>query len=204
MTHDAMSEQAWDERYRDGGAGGWSGAPNAVLVQEVEGLPAGRALDVGCGEGGDALWLASRGWTVTGADLSGVVLARAADRAQERGLTVAFEHRDVLSWSPPAAAHDLVSACFLHPAGDTRPAVHARLAAAVAPGGHLLLVAHAPSHAETLTGTVFEGLPLFATPEQVVADLDLDAFEVLVAEVRAREAAGRVVEDVVVHAVRRT
>ncbi|MCW2778687.1 MAG: Methyltransferase type 11 [Frankiales bacterium] len=209
MTPDVMSEQAWDERYRRGDAGGWSGAPNAVLVQEVEQLTPGRALDVGCGEGGDALWLASRGWTVIGADLSGVVLERAAVRAQGRGLQVAWEHRDVLTWSPPTTTYELASACFLHPSGDNRPAVHARLAAAVAPGGHLLLVAHAPSHAATLTGTPFEGLPLFATPEQVVADLDLDAFDVRVAEVRSRASAGHgghgggVVEDVVVHAVRR-
>ncbi|MCU1691439.1 MAG: Methyltransferase type 11 [Frankiales bacterium] len=204
-----MSEQAWDERYRQGDAGGWSGEPNAALVQEVGQLPAGRALDVGCGEGGDALWLASRGWTVTAADLSRVVLARAEARGQERGLQVAWQHHDVLTWSPPAATFDLVSACFLHPAGDTRPAVHARLAAAVAPDGHLLLVAHAPSHAATLTGTPFEGLPLFATPEQVVGDLDLDVFEVRVAEVRPRPgaaphaSASGTVEDVVVHAVRR-
>ncbi len=201
-----LTEGAWDERYRDGHAGGWSGEPNAVLVQETGSLPPGRALDVGCGEGGDALWLASRGWQVTASDLSSVALGKAASTAQERGLQVTWQHADARTDAPPTGAFDLVTASFLHPAADARRALHRRLADAVAPGGRLLLVAHAPSHVHTAAEPALR--ELFVTPAQVVADLDPEAFEVLVAEERPRVQHGHGdgpvhVADVVVHARRR-
>ncbi|MCW2607547.1 MAG: SAM-dependent methyltransferase [Frankiales bacterium] len=202
-----LTEQAWDERYEKGHAGGWTGEPNAVLVQEASALPPARALDVGCGEGGDALWLAARGWQVTGSDLSSVALDKAASAARERGLDVTWQHADARTEAPEAGAYDLVTASFLHPAADARRALHRRLADAVAPGGHLLLVAHAPSHVHTASGEPALR-ELFVTPEQVVDDLDPTAFEVLVAEERPRLQAGHgdgpvQVSDVVVHARRR-
>ena len=109
-------------------------------------LRPGRALDVGCGEGGDALWLAEQGWDVLGVDVSRVALDRAATRARETGMSArtAWEHRDLLTWSPPAAAYDLVTVAFVHLAGDQRREVYASLAEAVAPGGTFLVVAHHP------------------------------------------------------------
>ena len=92
----------WDERYGSSDAL-WSGHVNAVVRDEAAGLPAGRALDVGCGEGGDALWLAGQGWEVLGIDVSRVALGRAAARARDTSLDArtTWEHRDLLAWTPP-------------------------------------------------------------------------------------------------------
>src|SRR5687768_8912240 len=75
----------WEEKYA-GATGIWSGQPNGALVDEAADLAPGHALDLGCGEGGDALWLAERGWTVTGLDLSPTALARAGAAARAAGL----------------------------------------------------------------------------------------------------------------------
>src|SRR5205085_8196577 len=110
------------------------------------------ALDVGCGEGGDALWLAEHGWQVVGVDVSQVALDRAAARAGETGLAdrTTWEQRDLLRWSPPAATYDLVTACFIHLAAGDRQAVYAALADAVVPGGTFLVAAHHPSDADVV------------------------------------------------------
>jgi SAM-dependent methyltransferase len=149
---DLFSEAAWDERYRTRDTL-WSGNPNRYLVSETEGLPPGSALDVGAGEGADASWLAARGWQVTGVDISAVALARAAAHAQGRGADVASRiewlHVDLNSWHPASASFDLVSAQYLHLPAAGRAAVFGRLAAAVAPGGTLLIVGHHPSDLQT-------------------------------------------------------
>ncbi len=133
-------ERAWDERYQ-GKPEIWSGNANAVLVAEVADLPPGTALDAGAGEGGDACWLASHGWTVTAADISGVAIERAAKRATERGLTITWLHAD-LAKTPLPGTYDLVTAHFLHlPKAEQQP-LFRQLAAAVAPGGTLLVVGH--------------------------------------------------------------
>lgn len=87
----------------------WSGKVNATLVREVDDVPPGRALDLGCGEGGDALWLAERGWTVTAVDISATAVERARAEATRRGLDVDWQQRD-LSESLPVGPFDLVSA----------------------------------------------------------------------------------------------
>ncbi|WAB84786.1 class I SAM-dependent methyltransferase [Microcella daejeonensis] len=133
----------WDARY---GAVDrlWSGRANPVLVAEAAELPPGRALDAGCGEGDDALWLAERGWTVLGVDLSSVAVARATAEAARLGLAprASFAQRD-LSVDPPAVgAFDLVSAQHLHVLPEHRGAIYGGLARAVRPGGTLLMVLH--------------------------------------------------------------
>jgi protein-L-isoaspartate O-methyltransferase len=133
-------EQAWDERYR-AKPDIWSGHPNAVLVAETAGLQPGTALDAGAGEGGDACWLAARGWEVTAADISGVALERAARRASERGLAITWLHADLAKASAPGT-YDLVTAHFLHVPKSEQPPLFRHLAAAVAPGGTLLVVGH--------------------------------------------------------------
>lgn len=151
----------------------WSGNPNAVLVEEVHGLDPGAALDLGCGEGGDALWLAQQGWQVTGVDVSATALARAAQAAEQRGLNdrIDWQQHD-LGTSFPEGTFDLVSAFFLHsPVEIPREQVLRRAAAAVRPGGTLLIVGHGerPSWAPAHDGP---DVPLPA-PEQVLAALDL-------------------------------
>jgi SAM-dependent methyltransferase len=185
-----FDESFWDERYRSAPAI-WSGRPNAQLVAEVTDLPAGSALDAGCGEGGDALWLADRGWEVTAVDLSRVALDRAAGHAAERipgsAGRIRWVHADLTTWQPPAASFDLVSTHFLHLPSGTREPVFAGLAAAVAPGGTLLVVAHDPSDLHTTMQRPH--LPdLFFTAQEVAASLDPDTWEVVVAEARTRTA----------------
>lgn len=136
----------WDERY-SGPEKIWSGNPNPQLVAEVSRMAPGTALDVGCGEGGDVIWLASQGWTVTGADFSANGLARAARHAEQAGVAdrVDWWQVDARSFAAGGRTYDLVTSHFLHPPDGGMVEVTRRLAEAVAPGGHLLVVGHAPS-----------------------------------------------------------
>jgi SAM-dependent methyltransferase len=135
------TEEFWESLY---GASEriWSGRPNAHLVTVAGPLCVGTALDLGCGEGGDAVWLAERGWRVTAVDVSPTALARLAARAAESGLAITTERHD-LTETFPEGRFDLVSAQFLQsPLEFARDAVLRRAARAVAPGGLLLVVAH--------------------------------------------------------------
>ncbi|MGD9955503.1 MAG: class I SAM-dependent methyltransferase [Candidatus Nanopelagicales bacterium] len=179
----------WDERYSSSDSL-WSGHVNAVVRDEVEGLEPGRAIDVGCSEGGDALWLASRGWTVLGVDVSQVAVDRAAARAAEVGLAAAatFEVRDLMAWTPPASSYDLVSVSVVHLPADDRRTVYAGLAAAVAVGGTFLVAAHHPSDIGVVPRPPYPDL--FFTPEDLVADLQAGEgeWEIVTAEARPRSA----------------
>ncbi|MCH6471906.1 SAM-dependent methyltransferase [Sinomonas terrae] len=122
----------------------WSGKPNPALVREVETVAPARALDLGCGEGADAIWLAERGWTVTGVDVSAVALSRARQHAEDAGVASRVEwlERDLAEWEPEGE-YDLVSAQFLHsPVELPRDRILRRAAETVAPGGLLLVVGH--------------------------------------------------------------
>ncbi|SEC66771.1 class I SAM-dependent methyltransferase [Rhodococcus koreensis] len=209
-TTDFLSQEFWDERYRSTTAV-WSGNPNPRLVEQIADVTTGGALDVGSGEGADAIWLATRGWNVTGVDVSTVALERAAARAAEAGSEIAdrttWEQADIVSWEPPARRFDLVSAHFMHLPGPARESLHRRLAGAVRPGGRLLVVGHHPSDLETSVGRPNVPDMLF-TPEQVAAVLDPAEWEILVSAVPSREALdpdGRpvTIHDAVLHAVRR-
>lgn len=112
------------------------------LEEEVARLTPGRALDLGSGDGGNAVWLALRGWRVTGVDFSSVGLERARARARDQGVAVDWVLADLLEWRPPAASFDLVMLVFVHLAPENRRAVHRMAAEAVAPGGTLLVVGH--------------------------------------------------------------
>jgi SAM-dependent methyltransferase len=175
-------ESFWDNRYAEH-AHVWSGNPNVVLVREVAGLPPGRALDLGCGEGGDAIWLAGQGWSVTAVDISVVALEKAAAHAAEAGVTVDFQQHD-LGASFPAGSYDLVSAQFLHSRDGRLGADLLRAAAAaVAPGGILLIEMH-QDFGPFGPPEGWDGKVWFPGPEQIVADLRLRAgeWEVLVSE----------------------
>lgn len=131
----------WDHRYS--GESLWSGNPNGSLVAEATGLSAGRALDVGAGEGGDAVWLAEQGWAVTANDISSRALARIRAEAERRGLTVDGLLADANAREPFArGAFDLVAACYASiPRTPDRRGVH-NILDAVAPGGTLLVLSH--------------------------------------------------------------
>ncbi|WP_029108713.1 bifunctional NAD(P)/FAD-dependent oxidoreductase/class I SAM-dependent methyltransferase [Mycobacterium sp. URHD0025] len=168
----AVTAQYWERHYGQRGRI-WSGRVNAQLAKIAADLPAGTALDLGCGEGGDAVWLAEHGWQVTAVDVSDTALARAAGEAKDRGVAdrITFERHD-LSESLPEGRFDLVSAQFLQsPIAMDRAVLLRRAAGAVDDGGLLVIVDHgaappwAPEHVRK-----FE----FPTAESVVDSLNLD------------------------------
>jgi SAM-dependent methyltransferase len=132
----------WDELYAST-AQLFSGQPNSTLISEVSGLHPGRALDVGCGEGSDAVWLASQGWEVTALEVSQVALERATLNAEQAAVDVQWVHASLVDALLPPAGFDLVSAHYpaLCSSGDHH--AERALLAAVAPGGVLLMVYHA-------------------------------------------------------------
>jgi SAM-dependent methyltransferase len=138
-----MDAQYWDDRYGSRDML-FSGAPNGVLVAEVSGLKPGRGLDAGAGEGGDALWLAERGWQVTAADISAVALDRAARAAEAHGVADRIQWRqvDLTKESPEVAAYDLVSAQYVPLPRQPEHTALRGLLLAVKPGGTLLFVGH--------------------------------------------------------------
>ncbi|MFI7449789.1 SAM-dependent methyltransferase [Nonomuraea sp. NPDC049714] len=182
---DAMFEPpSWDERY-SGPEKIFSGDPNPQLVAEATGLTPGTALDVGCGEGGDVIWLAGRGWTVTGADFSANGLARAARHAEQAGVAdrVDWWQVDARTFAAGGRTYDLVTSHFLHPPNGGMVEVTRRLAEAVARGGHLLVVGHAPS--EVFTRLMESRRKAMFLAEELLPALP-DDFDVLVAEQRPR------------------
>jgi SAM-dependent methyltransferase len=189
----AADRESYDALYRSAPAL-WSGRPNRQLVVEAGVLPPGAALDAGCGEGGDALWLADRGWRVTAVDFSPIALERGRAQARRRGLDDRIEwlHADLEAWTPPHDRFDLVAAHYLHSHGADRAALFARLADAVAPGGTLLVVGHllAAGGHDHHHG---HDPDLFYTAGEVAAVLDPARWDDVVTETRERdpEAAGR-------------
>jgi 2-polyprenyl-3-methyl-5-hydroxy-6-metoxy-1,4-benzoquinol methylase len=190
--HELTDEQAaalfepsgWEERY-SGEEKVWSGNPNPQLVAEVSGLPSGTALDVGCGEGGDVIWLARQGWRVTGADFAGNGLARAARHAEEAGVAdrIDWRHVDARRLTAEGRTYDLVTTHYLHPPDGGTVEVTKRLADAVAPGGYLLVVGHAPS--ELFAHLSASQRRAMFLAEDLLTGLAED-FEVLVVEQRPR------------------
>ncbi|NUR08134.1 MAG: class I SAM-dependent methyltransferase [Nocardioidaceae bacterium] len=174
----------WEERY-GGDESLWSGNPNPQLVAEVSGLTPGTALDVGCGEGGDVVWLARQGWRVTGADFSANGLARAARHADEAGVADRCDwwQVDARAFAAEGRSFDLVTTHFLHPPDGGMVEVVRRLADAVAPGGHLLVVGHAPS--EDVPHLTESHRRAMFLAEDLVPGLP-DDLEVLVVEQRPR------------------
>lgn len=213
MSDSTTSQDAaahWDERYASG-AITWSGRVNDLLAGEVEGLAQlgpGRVLDLGCGTGGDAIWFAQRGWTVTAVDISAAALEQAAQHAADAGVAdaITFERHD-FEVSFPAGEFDLVSAPYLQSMlpfdrlGALRSA-----AAAVSPGGRLVVVSHE---------TVPSGRPAgpdnyMPTAPQLAADLGIDAgdaWEIVRAEgvdrMKVKDGTELRYRDNVLHAVRR-
>ena len=194
---------AWDEMY---GAAErvWSGEPNGALVAEVAELEPGRALDVGCGEGADAVWLARRGWQVTALDVSRVALERAKHHARDAGVHVTWVHAGLVEAALPVGSFDLVSAQYAVLRKTPDAVAERTLVDLVAPGGTLLVVHHAvdPEH-------LHEGgfdPALYALPADVAAVLDT-GWRIDVDERRLRSINGGAgahhVDDLVLRARRR-
>ncbi len=136
-----MNRDDWNRRY-EGKEFVWSAQPNRFLVAEAAMLPPGRAIDLGCGEGRNTVWLAEQGWQATGVDFSDVALEKARQLAERRSVTAKWVQADLLDYQPPAAAFDLVILFYLQMPGQELERILPRAAAAVAPAGTLLLVGH--------------------------------------------------------------
>ncbi|AKU18563.1 SAM-dependent methyltransferase [Luteipulveratus mongoliensis] len=183
MTSDTQGqtpEDFWEDFY-DGQDAVWSGRPNPLLVRGVESLTPGSALELGCGEGADAIWLATSGWAVTGVDVSTRALTRAAKHAAAAGVGdhVEWEQHNLLR-SFPEREFNVVSAQFLHSpveAEGERPRILRRAAHAVKPGGALLIGSHAGFPSWVDTGEHEHGHYNFPTTAQVIEQLALPTDE---------------------------
>jgi len=164
-----VKREDWNRRYA-GVDSLWSANPNRFLVAEAEGLEPGRALDLACGEGQNAVWLASLGWDVTAVDYADVAVAKGIERAARAGVAVDFQVGDLLDYVPEARSFDLVLILYLHISSDGLRLVLERATGALAPGGTLVLVGH-----DLLNLTEGVGGPsdrdLLFTPDEVVARL---------------------------------
>ena len=189
----------WDERHA-------AGEPvelieiDPSLEEEVARLTPGRALDLGAGAGGNAVWLARRGWRVTGVDFSSVALERARALARAHGVAVDWVLADLLEWRPPEASFDLVILVFIHMAPADRQVVHRMAVRALAPGGTLLVVGHDRSNLVEGTGGPQDPEVLFTAAEiaSELPGLSIERAET----VRRPVGAGRYRIDAVVRVVR--
>lgn len=196
-TEDDSPLAHWEGRYA-GTDPIWSGRVNATLAEVAGRLLPGRSLDLGCGEGGDVLWLAEQGWQARGIDLSPTAIARAQAAARSRGLegSADFTACDLSGWDPAGTSYDLVTASFFHSHVTLdRTAILRRAAGALTVGGHLAILSHAApppwaaAHHHDGSGPPHEQL---LTARQEAAELALpeDAFALVTAEQRHREATG--------------
>lgn len=207
-AEDLYSQETWDARY-SGTTKVWSGNPNPRLVEQVAGLTPGTALDVGAGEGADAVWLAQQGWEVTALDVSEVALTRTTAHAVEAGVgdRVTPVHHDLMLGDPLPGSYDLVSAQFWHPPAAERAEHVTRIGAAVRPGGTLLVVGHHPADLSTGMRSGHGHAERVFTAEQIAAILPADSWDIQVAAAQTREVVGEdgpvTLTDAVLRAVRR-
>lgn len=164
-----MDRDSWNARY-DTDELVWQAGPNRFLPPEVEGLEPGRALDIACGEGRNAIWLAEQGWDVTAVDFSDVAIAKARRLAADRCTPVEFAVADVTRWWPDTEAYDLVVIFYLQLPEPERSAAMQRARSAVKPGGTIVVVAHDLSNLEGGYGGP-QSPDVLPTPEAVVAHL---------------------------------
>jgi 2-polyprenyl-3-methyl-5-hydroxy-6-metoxy-1,4-benzoquinol methylase len=195
-----VEREDWNRKH--GEAGPLFGVdPNRFLVAEVDGLVPGSALDLACGAGRNAVWLAELGWAVTGVDFSDVAIENARGLAAERGVEVEWVRADVREWVPEPAAFDLVVIMYLQIPVEERRLVHGRAAAGVAPGGTLLVVGHDRENLASGTGGPQDARVLLDADE--VVD-ELDGLEIEKAERVLRSVEGeRNAIDTLVRASRR-
>ena len=178
-------QERWDERYAARPLL-WSSEPNFTVRLETAALAPGRALDLACGEGRNALWLAERGWSVTGVDFSRVAIERGRERAMARGLSIEWVLGDVAEWKPDGQV-DLVVVAFLHTDITARQHWMSIARESVAPGGTFLYVGHDLTNIEHGSGGPRDP-GVLSRPEEIAAALP--GFEIARAEVVRREVTG--------------
>lgn len=175
-----MDRDGWDARYAAAELV-WSAEPNRFLADEVSGMPPGRALDLACGEGRNAIWVASLGWDVTAVDFSGVAIEKAMRLADGRHVHVNFVEDDVTRYVPASAYFDLVAIAYLHLTEPARSDVWRRAWSAVAPGGTFLVIGHDSTNLTDGYGGPQDASVLYG-PDDVVGALTGDDVDVERAE----------------------
>lgn len=181
-----MRREDWDRRYA-AVENLWAVKPNRFLVAEVAGLTPGRALDLACGEGQNAIWLASLGWTVLGVDYSEVAISKGRARAERDGVHVELVCADLVSYEPEVSAFDLVLVLYLHIPAHERGPVFEGAAAAVAPGGTFVFVGHDLTNLTDGVGGPSDP-DLLCTPDEIASELP--GLEIEKAERVLRDVAG--------------
>ena len=178
-----MDAGQWDERYTDSELV-WSAGPNVFVEQHCRDLPVGRAIDLAAGEGRNAIWLAELGWDSTAVDYSVVAIDKARRIAERRGVVLSTDVADLGSYEPTPGGYDLVVVAYLQLVDAELSPILRKAAAAVAPGGTLVLVSHDLSNLEHGYGGP-QHPDVLTTPAQVVAAIG-DTLEVERAEVAER------------------
>jgi SAM-dependent methyltransferase len=199
-TGPVFDEGFWNERYRSSQRV-WSGNPNPQLVAEAADISPGRALDVGCGEGADAIWLARKGWAVVAADISSVAIERGEQHARDTdpaaSARIEWRQADLLTQPPEPGSFDLVSVQFMQLPPEPRTRLFSALAASVRAGGTLLIVGHHPS--DLTTGVPRPPMPeLFYSSDEIAGLLD-GSWTVEASEARPRPASTPEGVEVTIH-----
>ena len=172
-----MDSREWNERYASAPLV-WSAGPNALFAELVGSWPPGRALDVACGEGRTAVWLAGRGWSVRAVDFSAVGVDKGRRRAAQQDVDVEWEVLDVVR-ADLGRDYDLVAVLYLHLPEDQMATVLGAGARALAPGGRLVVLDHARENLERGVGGP-QDPALLPTPELLrrwAGDLHIDRCE---------------------------
>lgn len=169
MQYGTVDQDDWDRRY-EAVELLWTAEPNRFLVTEIGGLTPGEALDVGAGEGRNAVWLAEQGWRVTAVDFSSVGMAKARRLAEARRVEVEWVLADLRSYAPETDRYDLVVVLYLHLTEEPRRRVHATVARSLREGGTLLVVGHDRSNLYDGVGGPQDPAVMF-TPDDIVSDL---------------------------------
>jgi len=164
-----MQREDWDRKY-SAVEHLWAVKPNRFLVGEVAELPPGRALDLACGEGQNAIWLATLGWDVVGVDFSEAAIVKARARAERERVQTEFVCSDLLEYQPTARAFDLVLLLYLHVPAAARRQILAMAAGALAGGGTLVLVGHDLTNLTDGVGGPSDASVLY-TPDEIALEL---------------------------------
>jgi 2-polyprenyl-3-methyl-5-hydroxy-6-metoxy-1,4-benzoquinol methylase len=164
-----VQREDWDRRYA-AVENLWAVKPNRFLVAEVAELEPGRALDLACGEGQNAIWLASLGWNVTGVDYSEVAIAKAKARAERDGVDVEFLCADLVEYEPDTGEFDLVLVLYLHISPTERREVLVKAAAALAPAGTFVFVGHDLTNMTEGVGGPSDP-SIHVTPDEIASEL---------------------------------
>ncbi len=183
-----MQREDWDKRYA-AVENLWAVKPNRFLIAEVAGLTPGRALDLACGEGQNAIWLASLGWSVLGVDYSKVAISKGRARAERDGVEVELICADLVSYEPEVSAFDLVLILYLHIPAHERRDVLERAAAALAPGGMFVFVGHDLTNLTEGVGGPSD-TDLLCTPDEIASELpslEIEKAERVLRDVRGEE-----------------